>query len=189
MSMLRLWAIPAVVDRTRGGGPTYPRTLSGIDGTCNDDLAPAGYHRRASLLCAVQPIDNRPNLAKHAPPFRAIVSDRLGMREMPRRRYGDFLYLRLAIIGIRVTASIAVVGYAGATSAGDHRHADLFAYDDIFTSSAPRPPRSVPNAGVKGDHSGSSARTRPPRQGDSAVWVQQPPHPSAQMFPPVTPLE
>jgi hypothetical protein len=108
---------------------------------------------------------------------------------MPRRRYGDFQHLRLAIIVIQVAASIAVADYAGAASAGDHRHAGVFDYDDIFTSSAPRPPRSVPNAGVKSDHSGSAARTRPPRQGDSSVRVQQTPHPSAQMFPPVTPLE
>lgn len=104
------------------------------------------------------------------------------------RRYGDFRHLRLAIISmIRVAASIAVVDHAGTASAGD-RHADHLAYD-IFTASAPRPPRSVPNVGVKGDHSGTAARTRLPREAESPVRVQQAPHPSNQLFPPVTPLE
>lgn len=72
---------------------------------------------------------------------------------MSRRRYGYFRHLRLLVIGmIRVSASIAIVGCAGVASAGD-RHADLLAYD-IFTASAPRPPRSVPNAAVKGDTPG-----------------------------------
>jgi hypothetical protein len=33
----------------------------------------------------------------------------MGMLEMTQRRYGDFRYLGLAIIGIRVAASITVV--------------------------------------------------------------------------------
>jgi hypothetical protein len=107
---------------------------------------------------------------------------------MSQRRYGNFRYLRLAIIRmIRMAAFIAVVDYAGAASAWN-RHADLLAYD-IFSTSAPRPPRSVPNAGVKGDHSGAAVRTRQPREGDTPVRAQQAPHPSALMFPPVTPLE
>jgi hypothetical protein len=107
---------------------------------------------------------------------------------MPRRRYGDFQYLRLAIISIiRMAACIAVVHCAGAASAGDRRD-DFLAYD-IFAASAPRPPRSVPNASLNGDHSRAAARTRVPREGGTPVRVQQVPHPSAVMFPPVTPLE
>jgi len=107
------------------------------------------------------------------------------MREMSRRRCGEFRHLPLATIGM---ISIAVVGYAEAASAGDRR-ADLLAYDALFTASAPRPPRSVPNPSVKGNHSGTAAQTRLPREGGSPVRVQQAPHPSALMFPPVTPLE
>jgi hypothetical protein len=186
MSMLRLWAIREAM-RFMHEGPACPKTLPEIDGKCNDDLRPPDTP--AGLLpCVAQPIDNRPNLAKHAPRFLAIARERLGMREMSRRRHGDVRYLRLAIISmIRVAVSIAIVDYAGAASAGD-RHADLLAYD-IFTGSAPRPPRSVPNVSVKGDRAGTAARTRLPREGDSPVRVQQAPHPSDQMFPPVTPLE
>jgi hypothetical protein len=104
---------------------------------------------------------------------------------MSRRRYGDFRHLPLPIISM---ISIAIVAHAGAASPGD-RHADLLAYDDLFTASAPRPPRSVPNASAKGGHSGTAARTRLPREGGFPVRVQQAPHPSALMFPPVTPLE
>lgn len=110
---------------------------------------------------------------------------------MSRRRCGGFhpfRHLRLAITRlISLAASISVMDHACVASAGE-RHADLLAYD-IFTNSAPRPPRSVPNADAKVEHPVTSGRTKLSRERGLTPGAQQDPHPSAVMFPPVTPLE
>jgi hypothetical protein len=110
---------------------------------------------------------------------------------MSRRRcsrFYPFRHLRLAMTSlIPLAGSIAVVDHASVASA-EERRADLLAYD-IFTTSAPRPPLSVPNAGAKVDHSQTAGRTKLPRERELPLRTQQVPHPSAVMFPPVTPLE
>src|SRR5262249_45168067 len=105
-----------------------------------------------------------------------------------------------------VVISAALLLSAAMTARAEERQADL---TDIFSRSAPRPPRSVPHVGAKvdgvkidgakADHAAGAVASKTPRPENATArsasenWIAKPPgHAAAQpavSFPPVAPLE
>jgi hypothetical protein len=90
-----------------------------------------------------------------------------------------------------MTACVVLIAIGANAASARERQAGLSAYE-IFSDSAPRPPRSIArqSSGAKTNPS-ASAQTKPLHTQAPAAGVvgQVPARPAVSMFPPVTPLE
>jgi len=107
------------------------------------------------------------------------------------------LHRRWGLAGVKpahilcASACVVLLTDIGSSAAvGREAHAGLYAFD-IFSDSAPRPPRSVPGSNRMLDRPVTTTSSTKPHGNASATHVAGPlaAHPSAAMFPPVAPLE
>jgi hypothetical protein len=96
---------------------------------------------------------------------------------------------------VRMAGCAVLVALGSSAVSARERHAGLSAYE-IFSDSAPRPPRSIAqkSSGVQANPSAPApgpAKTKLPRVDAAAAPAVGPAaaHPAASTFPPVTPLE
>jgi hypothetical protein len=107
-----------------------------------------------------------------------------------RRRWGVLPRFKTGYL-LRATACVVLLIDIGSSGAfGGEPHAGLYAFD-IFSDSAPRPPRAVPGSSRMLDRPTTMSSAPKPHGNVSAAHVAGPlaVHPSAAMFPPVAPLE
>jgi hypothetical protein len=96
---------------------------------------------------------------------------------------------------VRAVGCVVLVALGSNAVSARERHAGLSAYE-IFSDSAPRPPRAIAHksSGVQANPSAPApapAQTKLPRVDAAAAPVVGPvaAHPAASKFPPVTPLD
>jgi hypothetical protein len=96
---------------------------------------------------------------------------------------------------VRAAGCVVLVALGSSAVSARERHAGLSAYE-IFSDSAPRPPRSIAHksSGVQANPPAPApapAQTKLPRVDTAATPAVGPAaaHPAASKFPPVTPLE